>query len=61
MNQSNKYAKIVCEECGPQFLTEDQYDKQMEDSSKGWRCPQCNCYPCNWDDEYFENNYDPRT
>lgn len=53
----NKYAKVVCEEHGEQYLTEAQYDKAMSEPSKGWRCPVCNCYPCVFDDEYFEKHF----
>ena len=51
---NEKFARIECVECGPQFLTTQQYDQQMENPHKGWRCPQCHCYPCYWDDDYFE-------
>ncbi len=41
--------------CGESsFLTEHEYLRQLVDADKGWRCPRCNCYPCNWDDAHFE-------
>ena len=39
---------------GEKFLTREQYSKQMEDPNRGWRCPDCRCYPCDWDDDYWE-------
>lgn len=43
--------------CGASsYLTEEQYNQQLSDPNKGWRCPQCHCYPCNWDDAHNENH-----
>lgn len=58
MNPKSKFARVKCDEHGWQYLSEDQYDRQLDDPNKGWRCPVCNCYPCEWDDEYFERNID---
>lgn len=41
--------------CGEStYLTKAQYDKQMANPNIGWRCPKCNCYPCNFDDANYE-------
>lgn len=43
--------------CGnSSYLTEEQYTEQMENPNRGWKCPQCGCYPCDWDDTNFEEN-----
>lgn len=58
MDKDKQYAKIICEECGPKFLTEKQYEAGLNEPHKGWRCPQCNCYPCDFDDLYFEQKHE---
>lgn len=66
----DRYARIICDECvdlaracgnteprsvlGEKFLNQAQYNLQMRDANRGWRCPDCRCYPCAWDDDYFE-------
>lgn len=41
--------------CGEStYLTKEQYLKQMSNPNRGWQCPQCGCYPCNWDDENYD-------
>lgn len=40
--------------CGPIFLTEAEYRRQMMDPDRGWRCPICRCYPQEFDDEWYE-------
>lgn len=58
-----KYARIVCTECqdlsegkdnGERFLSQEQYSIQLADPNRGWRCPYCHCYPCDFDDDYIE-------
>lgn len=43
--------------CGQStYLTEAEYEAQLSDGDKGWRCPNCRCYPCEWDDANFEKH-----
>jgi len=43
--------------CGASsYLTEEQYINQMKDADRGWRCPICNCYPCDWDDDNYDEH-----
>ncbi len=63
-----RFARLICFECiemaeeyghhgednGEKFLTRQQYDQQMDNPDKPWRCPDCKCYPCDFDDEYWE-------
>lgn len=57
-----KFVRLYCVECtefnpedtGEKFLTEKQYEEQLNNPNKEWQCPRCNCYPCWFDDEYFE-------
>lgn len=55
-----KYVRIICYECDPngaeKFLTREVYNQQMRDANRGWRCPDCHCYPCDFDDNYWEKN-----
>jgi rubredoxin len=37
--------KVNCEDCGISELTNLQYDKQMKQADKPWRCPNCGMYP----------------
>ena len=47
--------------CGASsFLTKEQYTQQMMGPDKGWRCPKCGCYPCDWDDENFEKSLESK-
>lgn len=43
--------------CGPVFLTQDEYRRQMMDADRGWRCPRCRCYPQQFDDEWYERSF----
>lgn len=36
------------------YLTEAQYDRQMELPHSTWSCPLCGIKPASWDDENFE-------
>lgn len=40
--------------CGKQFLTQEEYNRQMMRPSKTWQCPVCGCYDCKWDDINYE-------
>jgi DNA-directed RNA polymerase subunit RPC12/RpoP len=59
-----KYARLICHECWEMFgfesrlkyITKENYDKQMMQPDKGWRCPDCHTYPCDFDDDYWESN-----
>lgn len=46
---------VICDECGPQGLTEDQYDQQMASAWVTWRCPNCDGH-AEWDDDRYELN-----
>lgn len=42
--------------CGQStFLTKEQYMNQMMNPNKGWQCPQCGIYPCDWDDKNYDD------
>ena len=57
-----KYARLICFKCkelfgdGERFLTVEQYNHQMNEPDKTWRCPSCKCYDCHFDDFYWEKN-----
>lgn len=41
--------------CGKSsFLTKEQYNEQMARPDRGWQCPVCRCYPCDFDDVHYE-------
>lgn len=41
--------------CGKSsYLTKQQYLDQMKNPDRGWQCPVCRCYPCDFDDKNFE-------
>lgn len=56
----DRFVRLFCFECEDmggskeQFLTEREYEEQMNHPNTGWRCPACRTYPCGFDDEYFE-------
>lgn len=57
-----KYVRLICYECkkhgltSVKYLTKEQYNYQMNNPNKTWRCPDCGTYDCSFDDEYWENN-----
>ncbi len=60
----DRFARLICFECdvgdgeihdnGERFLSAETYARQLGKPDKGWSCPACGCYPCEFDDEYFE-------
>ena len=38
---------------GIQYVTRDEYNRQMRDPNSRWRCPKCNCL-AGFDDEWYE-------
>lgn len=45
--------------CGKVFLTESEYDAQMERPNSLWKCPFCGA-SAQWDDENYEKWLDAR-
>lgn len=41
--------------CGKQFLSEEEYDRQMSRPNSMWRCPACGA-EATWDDEHYERH-----
>lgn len=61
--EDSRYARLLCQECielsegkdnGERYLSRHEYNRQMDNPSKGWQCPICGTYPCTFDDDYFE-------
>jgi len=60
----DQFARIICVNCHAfsednpvdevSYLSIAEYERQMLDPNRGWRCLACGCYPCEFDDEYFE-------
>lgn len=44
---------VRCRDCGPSFLTEQEYDRQMGRPNRLWQCPRCGD-DASWDDENYE-------
>jgi len=40
-------------QCGLVYLTEDEYERQMNAPDRTWRCPICR-YDARWSDANFE-------
>lgn len=52
--------RVVCtglleddQNCGPQYLTEKQYEEQLRRPNRRWQCPCCNAEAW-WDDDWHE-------
>lgn len=58
MNPKDKYTRVICQYCGPQFLHYDDYMMQMNIPDATWRCPKCRHKDCQFDDAYYERNFD---
>lgn len=39
--------------CGQQFLTKDEYSRQLSRADQGWECPLCGA-DAEWDDSNYE-------
>jgi hypothetical protein len=44
---------VLCDDHGQQFLTEEQYDHQMNRPDSLWRCPRCE-ESAHWDDDEYD-------
>ena len=44
---------VVCREHGQVFLTDKEYDAQMDDPDALWKCPLCG-RQAEWDDDNYE-------
>lgn len=53
---SDKWARVICDEHGPQFITKEEYDRQISDPWHTWKCP-CRNH-AEWDDEYWEEMHE---
>lgn len=55
---------VICSDLWPSmrhglvYLTEEEYDRQMDAPSKTWRCPICR-HEADWDDDNFEQAMAP--
>lgn len=60
---NDKFAKLWCKCYGEvkkhYYISLRNYDLQMSQPNKGWRCPKCGTYPCVFDDAFFELPYKP--
>lgn len=56
LGAAEPYARVVCVNCGPKPLTEEQYTDQISNPWKTWRCPNCND-DADFDDTYFEKRH----
>lgn len=46
--------QVVCRaRCGPVYMTDECYIKQMEAADSLWRCPRCG-YLADWNDANYE-------
>jgi hypothetical protein len=57
-NDPTNYAVVCNDECGLQFLSEEDYNRQMDRPDAFWRCPKCGGQ-AEWDDECRETNPSP--
>lgn len=44
---------VICREHGQVFLTDEEYDSQMDAPDSVWKCPLCG-RSAEWDDENYE-------
>ena len=45
--------RVLCDECGSQGLTEEEYRRQMLKPDSFWQCPVCRD-SAEWDDDSYE-------
>lgn len=48
--------RVTCRDHGPVFLTEKEYDFQMNRPDRTWCCPICQ-EDAKWDDENYERYF----
>lgn len=52
--------QVVCRSrCGPVYMTDKCYDRQMDAPYALWRCPRCG-YLADWNDANYEKYMDER-
>ena len=44
---------VICPDHGQVFLTDKEYDAQMDNPDLLWTCPECG-KPSQWDDDNYE-------
>jgi hypothetical protein len=47
---------VICREHGQQFLTSDEYNRQLCRPDSLWTCPKCG-EASNWDDDNYEASF----
>lgn len=52
------YAKLNCPIHGSVYLSQKEYDNQLNRPNDFWRCPKCNSHST-FDDTYFEEKHVP--
>ena len=50
------YAKLKCPTHGSVYLSQKEYERQLNNVNDFWRCPKCNSHSI-FDDEYFEKKH----
>jgi hypothetical protein len=48
---------VICREHGQQFLTSDEYNRQLCRPDSLWTCPKCG-EASHWDDDNYEASFD---
>lgn len=52
-NPNSPYGVVCADDCGPQGLTKQEYNRQMDKPSSLWVCPVCRG-TASWDDDRYE-------
>lgn len=55
MNHISPYM-LHCKECGKVYLTQSEYERQLEDLKATWKCPFC-VGECDFNSELLEAYY----
>lgn len=55
MNHITPYI-LNCNTCGTVYLTEPEYERQLEEINKSWKCPFCG-EECSFNSELLETFY----
>ena len=45
--------RVLCPSCGPHYLTNEAYNKQMFAMNSLWKCPVCGAVS-QWDDDHYD-------